>query len=140
MQSTFGTSAACETCLKDNCCAEAQAWAANPSDNAAFNSLADCAVRPPDTSPCNADCITPICQEDGGTWGFAFYNAMDDCINAACCGATFTAVPAGDWEACIAATPAAQCCTAGAPFLAWDTCAASCEQWSPFCGAGGGGG
>ena len=123
---TTGATPECNLCVQDNCCAQAEAFEADPG-SAAFGALADCALTYP--APCSEPCWYTAC---GGQLSYVFYEACAACVDQHCC--TEISACANDatcLNSCLVDTDAA-CCEAGSLYKAYDNCVvASCSYVCP---------
>jgi hypothetical protein len=127
-----GASAGCSTCVGENCCAEAEAFVADPAADT-FTALSDCAVAG-GAGPCGEVCVVQMC---GGAISYQFFMACGDCMNTNCCAQW---APCENDSSCLnnclygdpSSTPL--CCQPGSLFHELDACqSASCAN---ECGPG----
>ena len=119
LTSMLGASAACNECVGANCCAEAEALEANPTQDS-YNALSYCAIGSQGQGPCLQQCYSPICGND--QYGYAFFQTCVDCLNTNCCTQFDACNGQGSCQGCLwNFNPG--CCNNGA-YVDWDVCGA----------------
>jgi hypothetical protein len=133
LTAAVGASAACNACLGETCCAQAEAFAAT-LDQASYEDLLECAVGVGGVGPCAEPCVSAVCSSE---YVLAFYQSCAECQTASCC---------VEFDACAASSACDEClwtggdeCCSNGLFLGWDQCRSGpCgdECGLAHCGAG----
>jgi hypothetical protein len=127
LHEALGIAEECEACLTAHCCAEAEAYIINPTQDAnqALESCAMAGLPPDPAAPCGSVCGTPICT---GSQGWTKLDGCPACVNANCC---------DSYEACATDPSCASCldrifdvdfdagCCSNSLFSEWDQCLAT---------------
>jgi hypothetical protein len=142
-----GATPDCTQCVQHNCCAEVEAYVADPGPSS-LSSLTDCALAG-GQGPCVEACNVLLCD---GPIAYFFYMACGDCINQHCCAELSTCSSESTClYGCLLGNDAA-CCEPDNLYEPYDDClVASCSYVCPAIltcpashpgdgGAGGGGG
>jgi hypothetical protein len=141
-----GATPECNTCVGEQCCAEAVAYVADPGGESWLD-LAVCAAY---GETCEEFCVSSVCSEDRVE--YAFFQACAACISANCCTHYY---PCRNDQLCQSCFQSWQgsgdplsCCAPGSLYEPYDECLATSCAWEcpaiMMCntgegGAGGGG-
>jgi hypothetical protein len=116
LTAALGASAACNACVGQSCCPEAQEFVATHSFSA-YEALVACAVGVDSNGPCAAACVSTVCAS---AYALALYQACAQCLTASCC-ASFDACQAdAQCSACIWVSP--EGCCSDELYHAWQDC------------------
>jgi hypothetical protein len=113
----LGATEQCNVCVGENCCAEAEALEANPSQST-YNVLSDCAVGQQGEGPCSIVCYTSICNSD---YGYVLFQQCAECLDSNCCDPFDVCNADAACNSCLWYFDEQTCCNNG-EYLAWDDC------------------
>jgi hypothetical protein len=108
----LGSTDACNSCVGTNCCAQAEAYAANQS-SANYSALRQCA-----RDHCVYQCVTALC---GSSVGYLLLQSCADCVTAQCCTSFNACVSVGTCELNCFGGWVATCCDPGL-YKTYDDC------------------